>query len=76
MKINYNKLHPEQAKLEEINETRILAYVLMPYSLNKGLQIYGEEGEHSTKKELKQLHDMAMFEPLDPNTLTEDKRKK
>ena len=63
-------------KEERLIEAQILEYVLTQYSLNKHLQIYGEKGEHATKKELKQLHDMATFEPINPNTLTEDEEKR
>ena len=38
--------------------------------------MYGEQGEFATKKELKQLHDMEMFQPIDPDKLTEEERQK
>ena len=51
--------------MDEIVESRVLEYVMTQYSLNKGLKIFGERSEHATKKELKQLHDMATFKPID-----------
>ena len=69
---NEDKPCPEELEEEGLIEAQILEYVWTQYSLNKGFQICGEKGEHATNKELKQLHDMATFEPIDPNTLTED----
>ena len=50
----------------------VLEYVLTQYTLNKDLKLYVK---HATKKELKQLHDIDIFEPVDINSLTENERK-
>ena len=71
-----NDLYPEQSEVEVIIEAGILEYILMQYSLNKGLKIYGEKGEHATKKELKQQTDMSMFEPINSNNLTVEEKLK
>ena len=34
------------------------------YSLNKGLKKFGEKGKKASMKELKQLHDRVVWEPL------------
>ena len=39
--------------MDEIIEARVLEYVMTQFRLNNGLKIYGEKGEHATKKELK-----------------------
>ena len=43
---------------------------------NKGLKLYEERDEHATKKELKQLHDMATFEWIDSTNLTVEEKVK
>ena len=46
------------------------------YTLNKGLELFGEKAEEAAVKELKQIHDMDTYTPIDPKTLsTEEKNK-
>jgi hypothetical protein len=53
-----------------------LGVALMQYSIKAGLKKFGEKGEAAVTKELKQLHDMTTFYPVDSKTLTkEDKAK-
>ena len=40
------------------------------YSLKKGLKIFGKQGEEAMKTELKQHHDMKVYHPVDPKSLT------
>ena len=40
------------------------------------MKLYGVQSEYATKKELKQLHDMATFEPVDINKLTKEEKQK
>ena len=46
------------------------------HNLNKGLKIYGVQGESTTKKELQQLHDMERVESVDTNNLTWEEKQK
>ena len=50
----------DKDEFEDILGTRVLEYVLA-HNLTMGFKIYGKKGEHASKKELKQLHDMATF---------------
>ena len=63
--IGDDNMHLEELGIEDVLGARILEYVLTQHSLNKGLKLYGEKGYHSIKKELKQLHDMAIFKLID-----------
>ena len=40
----------------------MLEYVLTQNNLNKGLKLYGKQGEHTMRNELRQLHDMTTDE--------------
>ena len=62
--------------MKEDMGARVLEYILTQHSLNKYLKIYGEQGEFATKKELMQLHDMATFQLVDADKLTEEKKQK
>ena len=62
-------------------EEKVMATVLhytfaQNYSLNKGLKIFGKRGEEATTKELKQLHEMDAFIPLNPSTLTQEQKER
>ena len=46
------------------------------YSLKKGLKKFGEKGHQAAYKEMKQLHDRVCFEPINPNALTPQERRK
>ena len=69
-----NNTHLEEGAIEDVIGARVLEYVLTQHSLDNGLKLYGKKGEHATKKELKQLHDMATFEPVDSKNLTEEEK--
>jgi hypothetical protein len=49
-----------------------LGVALMQYSIKAGLKKFGEKGEAVVTKELKQLHDMTTFYPVDSKTLTKE----
>ena len=46
---------------------------MLEYWSKKEAKVYKEQGEQATKKELKQLHDLDTFEPVDANSLTDHK---
>ena len=54
----------------------MLECIVTQHSLSKGLKIYGEQNEFAIKKKLKQLHDMATFQPFDVGKLTEEEKQK
>ena len=62
--------------IDEDIGVRVLEYILTQHSLNKGLRMYGEQGEFATKKELKQLHHVEIFQPIDPDKLTNEEKEK
>jgi hypothetical protein len=53
-----------------------LDVALMQYSIKAGLKKFGERGEAAVTKELKQLHDMETFFPVDASTLTKQDKAK
>ena len=52
----------------------IMRVVMTQYSLNKGLEEFGEHGEEAGVKELSSLKDMDTFFPMDAETLTKEQR--
>ena len=54
---------------------RVLKYILTQYSLCRWLKTYGQKGIDATQKELKQLHDLDTYEPLNAASLPMQKRK-
>ena len=62
--------------IESNPSANVLEYILTQHTLDKKLKLNGTLDEHATRKELKQLHHMDTFEPVDVNSLTNDKRKK
>jgi len=49
--------------------------ILMQYSVKKGLEIFGEIGKEALTQELKQVHDMDIFNPKDPCKMTCEEKK-
>ena len=52
--------HPDDNE-EELIGTRVTAYFMTQFSLKKGLNVLGKEGENAIKKELCQLHLLQVF---------------
>jgi hypothetical protein len=67
---------PEMTLLVREDEIPYLGVVLLQMSLKQGLRVWGEKGEKSAMKEMKQLHDMDTFIPRDPKSLTREERAK
>lgn len=55
--------------LDEI-AARVLKYIMTQHTLTKGLKLYGRQGKQAVQKELRQLHDLHTYEPVDASTLT------
>jgi hypothetical protein len=49
---------------------------MMQYSIKAGLKHFGKKGESAVTKELKQLHDMETFKPVDGSKLTKEEKAK
>ena len=45
------------------------------FSLKAGLKKFGEQGKQAVTKELKQLHDMVTYVPMDVSKMTKEQRK-
>jgi hypothetical protein len=61
--IKINKLHKRHSFVET-------------FSLNKGLQNFGQKGHDAAYNEMKQLHDRGIFIPVDISTLTQHEKKR
>ena len=79
-KIVYGQSEPETKNAwsmsEDDREEHVLGIVLTQYSLKKGLAKFGEEGEASAEKEMRQFVDYGCISPIDPSTLSRDDKQK
>ncbi len=50
--------------------------VLLQHSLGAGIKKFRGRGESGVSKELKQMHDMNVFCPIEKSSLTKDKKAK
>ena len=65
------------AMSEEQSDAYIVRVILaQQYSLEKGLELFGEKADAAVNNELTQIHDMETYEPVDPKTMTYEDRKK
>ena len=56
-------------------ESHIMGVVLaQQYTLKKGLEKFGDRAAEATTKELKQIHDIGTYQPLDAIKLTKKER--
>ena len=73
--IDYIKRDTPQDATRGIN-----AYVnhmlLTQYGIKKGLEMFEQEGVDAVIKELQQMHDLKVVEPLHPSTVTKEMRQK
>jgi hypothetical protein len=44
------------------------------YSINKGLKLFGKDGEKAVTKELSQMHDMVVYTPVHAHELTREQK--
>ena len=54
---------------EEDRDEWTLGVALVHYSMTAGLEKFKEEGEAGVSKELKQMHDMEVFRPMERFTI-------
>jgi hypothetical protein len=50
-------------KMAGMNDKDTFSFI-QTYSLNKGLKKFGDHGKEAAQKEMKQLHDHVVFEPI------------
>ena len=48
--------------------------VLIQYGIKKGLNIFGDKGDHAVRSEMQQLHDRRMMCPRPPSTISRNER--
>ena len=62
---------------EKQSDAHIVGVILaQQYSLKKELKLFGEKADAAVNKELRQIHVMETYEPVDPKTMTYEDRKK
>ena len=57
-----------------VDDASLIHYALTQLSLKQGIKKFGDKGRDAVKKELRQLHDMTVFDPVDANTLTREQK--
>ena len=60
----------------DIDEHIVGMIMANQYTLKKGLELFGEKAEVAALKEVRQIHDMATYTPLDPKTLSREEKNK
>ena len=45
------------------------------FSLKKGIKLFGDKAEDTTTTELRAIHDMGTYEPLDTSKLTREEKR-
>ena len=55
---------------EEMNAHVVGVAMLQQFSLKAGLKHFGKKGEEAVTSELTQMHDVHMYETIDPATMT------
>jgi hypothetical protein len=71
---------PKLAPGEHLTEDHVVMHVLgvvlaQQYSINKGIELFGDRARESITKELRQLHDYATYTPVHAHELTQDEKK-
>ena len=77
----YIHLNIQDEKLTPMSESEKKEHVLgvimlQQFNLNAGLKKFGSRGEAAVSKELKQLHDMRTFFPVEAKSLSKEERLK
>ena len=47
---------------------------IQTYNLNKGIKHFGDEGKKAVYKEMRQLHNRAVFEPIHIDEMTQKEK--
>ncbi len=60
----------------EDREEFALGVILQQYSIGTGIKKFGDRAKHGVTKELTQLHDMEVFQPILKSNLSSEERSK
>lgn len=69
-------IEPNEYSLESGKVIATVMSFAQTYSLNKGLKVFKERGHAAAKKEMRQLHDRVVWEPIAVSELTTLERKR
>ena len=61
---------------QEIFVNLIVHYMMTQNGIRSGLRKFKKRGEMVVKKELKQIHDLQAFLPMDASQLTEEEKRR
>ncbi len=76
--INLNLIDEKCAPIDEYDLDEHIIGLIMAhqYSMKKGIKLFGEKIEKATLKEIKQIHDMDTYTPMDSTKLTKEQKRK
>ena len=68
----YATIHCQPRTPDEYNimTLNVVTTILTQYHVSKGLKVFGDEGVQAVLKELRQLHNYMVMEPVDSNNLS------
>ena len=58
------------------HKVQVMGAMMHQVSLKQGLRQWGERGEESAIKEMRQMHDLSAFIPISAGSLTKEERKR
>ena len=67
--------HYSVSNIRKMSKKKLYQFA-QSYTLQKGLKKFGIKGKRATYKEMQQLHDCIVFEPIKVEYLTEKERKR
>ena len=70
------EVHAPGNMSEDDQFDHVFGVVLTQFSLKRGLAEFGEKGERSAMKEMKQFQDYGCISPVDPSTLSAEEKKR
>ena len=76
MNVNLDDVQKVIPIMGDAVSVHIIHVILTQYSLKAGMSKFRQDAENAVSKDLRQLHDMETFIPLDPGKLTKQQKKK
>ena len=76
MNLDHGDQEIESFDKEDINEHILGLIMTLQYTLKKGIELFGEKAEEAAVKELKQIHNMDTYMPIDLKTLSKEEANK
>ncbi len=76
--INLNLIDKEFEPMDTYDVDKHIVGLIMAhqYSMKKGIELFGERAEKALLKELKRIHDMDTYTPMDHSKLTREQKRK